>query len=494
MLAYAKCSVSAACRIRDPTNRVHLAMRCRSLHVFTHFFLVFFCLFYASPVSAAVSHAFGSRLIINAAKKLQPSVVHIRVKPKGMEGNPLLNLFGRGRQKDNPPKFDQGNVPFSGHYNVGSGIIISQEGHILTNHHVIKNAEEIMIKLHAGEEFSARLLGVDDKTDLALLKIKPTQKLQAASLGDSDKIDVGQWVIAIGSPFGLANSVSVGIISAKNRDLKEGPFDEYLQTDASINPGNSGGPLANTEGAVIGVNTVIFSSAPRAWSLGIGFAIPINQAKAVIDSLRHKGYPVRGRLGAAISAVPRQEGKNLGLARFEGAKLVQVTRGGPADRAGLRRGDVVIEFDGKSVSTWESLPRIVARTKPNSLVLVKYYREKRLQSVYLRIGSRPEAPHARKMTNHTDMGMKVEVLTPHLAQRFGLTYEENKLVVSSILRGGIAELSGIRPGDEIEEVNHKSVKTIEEFQSIVDKSRLEGSVLLLLKRKETNLFAALQFK
>ena len=153
-----------------PTIRVHLTMRCRSLHVIIHLsILLLFCLFCASPASAG-PHPFGSRLIIDAAKKLQPSVVHIRVKPKGIEGNPLLNLFGRGRQKDNPPKFDQGNVPFSDHYNVGSGIIVSQEGHILTNHHVIKNAQEIMVKLHAGEEFSARLLGVDDKTELALLK------------------------------------------------------------------------------------------------------------------------------------------------------------------------------------------------------------------------------------------------------------------------------------------------------------------------------------
>ena len=276
--------------------------------------------------------------------------------------------------------------------------------------------------------------------------------------------------------------------------MKEGPFDEFLQTDASINPGNSGGPLANTKGVVIGVNTVIFSSESRAWSLGIGFAIPINQAKAVIDSLQHKGYPVRGRLGAAISEVPQQEGKTLGLSHLEGAKLTQVTRGGPAHRAGLRRGDVVVEFDGKSVSTWQSLPRIVARTKPNSLVLVKYFREKRLESVYIRIGSRSEAPHSRKLANHTSMGMKVEVLTPHIAQRFGLIHEENKLVVSSILRGGIAELSGVRPGDKIEEINHKPVRTIAEFQSAIDKSRLDGSILLLLKRKETNLFAALQTK
>ena len=448
----------------------------------------------APPTAAETAHPFGNRLIINAVKKLQPSVVHIRVKRRSTQGNPLLDLFGGRRRKDNPPKFDQGEAPFRGPYNVGAGIIVSKEGHVLTNHHVTKNAQEIVVKLHQGEEFSARLLGVDDKTDLALLKIKSTRKLRAAPLGDSDKTEVGQWVLAIGSPFGLANSVSVGIISGKGRDLKEGPFDEYLQTDASINPGNSGGPLVDAQGVVIGVNAAIFSRGSRTWSLGVGFAIPINQAKAVIDALRHKGYPIRGRLGAAVAAVPPKEGKSLGLTRSEGAKLTEVARGGPAHRAGLRRGDVIVEFDGKSVSTWQSLPRIVARTKPNSLVLVKYYREKRLESVHIRIGSRPEAPHPRKMGDHAHMGMRVEALTPHLARRFGLNYDENKLVVSSILRGGVAERGGIRPGDVITEVNHKPVKTIEELQSAIDESRPEGFVLLLLRRKGTNLFAALQIK
>ncbi len=386
-------------------------------------------------------------------------------------------------------------MPFSGHYNVGAGIVVSAEGHILTNHHVVKSAQEILVTLYGGEEFSARLLGVDDKTDLALLEIKPTQKLRVAPLGDSDKIDVGQWVLAIGSPFGLANSVSVGVVSATGRDLKESPFDEYIQTDASINPGNSGGPLADAKGVVIGINTAVFSSGSRAWSLGIGFAIPINQAKTVIDSLRHKGYPVRGRLGASITEVPREEGRNLGLGRFEGAKLTEVLRAGPAYRGGLRRGDVVVEFDGKPVSTWQSLIRMVARTKPDSLVSVKYYRNKRLMTVYVRMGSRPEAPLVRSASDHTYMGMKVEVLTPHLAQRFGLPYGRNKLVVSSILRGGIAELTGIKPGDEIKEVNHEPVKTMEEFQLIIEKARLDdSSILFLLKRKDTNLFAALPNK
>ena len=465
-------------------------MRRRGRDTLIRFSLLSAFVLCAPSASAEKERPFGGRLIIEAVRKLRPSVAHIRAKPGGAAANPLLDFFGRGRRREGPPRFDQGEAA----YGVGAGIIVSKEGHILTNHHVVRNAQEILVKLHRGEEFPARLLGVDEKTDLALLKIKPPADLRPATLGDSDKAEVGQWVLAIGSPFGLANSVSVGVISGKERDLKEGPFDEYLQTDASINPGNSGGPLADAKGAVIGVNTAIFSRGSRAWSLGVGFAIPINQARAVIDSLRHRGYPIRGRLGAAVAAVPPKEGKDLGLARSQGAKLAEVARGGPAHRAGLRRGDVVVEFDGKPVSTWQSLPRIVARAKPDSLVQVKFYREKRLESVYVRLGSRPEAPHSRKTPSRTSLGMKVEALTPHLARRFGLDYGESKLVVSSILRGGAAERGGIRPGDEIAEANHKPVRTIEELREAIDASRLDGFVLLLLKRKGTNLFTALQIK
>ncbi len=479
---------------KDAPMRMPSPMRCHRRRLPILASLLSACALCAAPASAAAAPPLGDRLIVNAVKRLQPSVVHIRVKPRDAEGNPLLNLFGRGRRKDDPPMLGRDDAPFGGNYNVGAGIIVSEEGHILTNHHVIRNAREILVKLHQGEEFSARLLGVDDKTDLALLRIEPTEPLRAAPLGDSDAIDVGQWVLAIGSPFGLANSVSVGVISAKGRDLNEGPFDEYLQTDASINPGNSGGPLADTEGVVLGVNTAMFSRRSRAWSLGVGFAIPINQAKAVIDSLRHKGYPVRGRLGAAVAAVPRPERKALGLTRFEGAMLAEVINGGPAHRAGLRRGDVIVEFDGKPVSTWQSLPRMVARTKPDSLVQVKYYRGKRMESAHIRMGSRPEAPLSREAAANTYAGMKVEALTPHLAKRLGLPHDGDKVVVSSVLRGSAAERSGVRPGDGIEEVNHRPVRNMGEFQAAMDKARLEGSALLLLKRKETNLFAAVEIR
>jgi len=307
---------------------------------------------------AAPAHPFGNRTFIEAVKRLQPSVVHIRVKPRAEAGKTVFGFFGRGRKEKGLPRFDLGEGVPPGQFNVGSGFFVSPDGYILTNHHVVKSADEIHVRLHDGKELPARLIGADEKTDLALIKVEAEELFVPAILGDSDTVEVGEWVFAIGSPFGLPRSVSVGVISAKGRNLGEGPYDDYLQTDASINPGSSGGPLGNSRGEVIGINTAIFSQGRRAWSLGIGFAIPVNQAKAVIDDLRHRGYPVRGRLGATLGKVPDEEARRLGLGRGRGARIVEVVRGGPAHRAGLRRGDVVTKFDGKDVVTWESLARL----------------------------------------------------------------------------------------------------------------------------------------
>ncbi len=450
----------------------------------------------AHPPSAdgAPKPEFGNRVIVEAVKRLRPAVVHISVKRKSSGTGGLGGLFGPPKKEESPSSPFGGLIPGDPSA-TGSGVIVSEDGFILTSHHVVKNTEKIQVKLHDGAELKARIVGVDEKTDLALLKVESDQKLSSAPLGDSDTLEVGEWVIAIGSPFGLSQSVSAGIVSALGRDLDQGPYDDYIQTDASINPGNSGGPLANSRGEIIGINTAIFTRGRRFRSIGLGFAIPINQAKAVIDDLRHKGYPVRGRLGVSVGKVSLEESRKLGLGRHRGARLATVIRGGPADKAGLRRGDVIVEFDGKTVVTWESLPRLVARARPEAEVEVKFYRGGKMETARVRLGSRREAPAKSTRAREEfwdELGMKVEALTPRLAGRFGVSSTKG-LIVSSVKRGGPAARGGVRAGDQIREVNHAPVQTYSEFQKATERARTEGSVLFLLHRRETEIFAAVRF-
>ncbi len=397
----------------------------------------------APYADGAPTPAFGNRVIVEAVKRLRPAVVHISVTTKSSSASGFTGFFGPKKKGDAP--FFGGLLPGKPAA-TGSGIIVSEDGFILTNHHVIKNAEKIQVKLHDGTELKGRVVGVDEKTDLALLKVETSQKLSPAPMGDSDTVEVGEWVIAIGSPYGLPHSVSAGIVSAVGRKLGQGPYDNYIQTDASINPGNSGGPLANSRGEVIGINTAIFTRGRGSRNIGLGFAIPINQAKAVIDDLRHKGYPVRGRLGVSVGEVSVKEGRKIGLPRQRGARLAHVVRGGPADKAGLRRGDIIVEFGKKTVVTWESLPRLVARARPEEEVEVKFYRDGKLETLRVRLGSRSEPPKPTPGRSWNSLGMKVEDLTSRLASRFNLKFEKG-LVVSSIKRGGQAERGGVRAGD-----------------------------------------------
>ena len=287
---------------------------------------------------------------------------HFFGNPHGRQ-NPFEDFFGSGPGGDNPSEgFQQKSL--------GSGFIIDREGYIVTNNHVVENADEIKVKLANGKEFNAKVIGRDPKTDLALIKITGSGDLQPLKMGDSDALKVGSWVVAVGSPFGLEQTVTAGIVSAKGRTIGAGPYDNFIQTDASINPGNSGGPLINTKGEVVGINTAIVASGQ-----GIGFAIPANMAKEVMPQLKDKGKVTRGWIGVGIQEVTPELAKSFDLKDKKGALVSQVFKDGPADKAGIEQGDVILEFDGKVIAESKDLPRIVAANPVGKTVQVKLSRK-----------------------------------------------------------------------------------------------------------------------
>ena len=317
----------------------------------------------ADPLTTAVTKSSDIPMVpanfSDLAEKVRPGVVNIQVvktvKNAGFGfpypfRTPFGDFFGPFSD-ENPHRSPE-------QQGVGSGFVISSDGYILTNNHVVDEANQIKIKLADGKEYDAKVVGRDPKTDLALLKAEGVSSLQSLQLGDSDSLKVGSWVVAIGSPFGLEQTVTAGIVSAKGRVIGSGPYDNFIQTDASINPGNSGGPLLNTEGEVIGINTAIFSQSGG--NVGIGFAIPVNMAKEVVPQLKDKGHVTRGWLGVGIQKMTPELAKSFGLKDEKGALVSQVVKDGPADKCGIETGDVIIEFDGKKVSDANELPRMVA--------------------------------------------------------------------------------------------------------------------------------------
>ena len=272
---------------------------------------------------------------------------------------------------------------------LGSGFIIDRNGTILTNYHVVDGAEKIVVTLSDGKSFDAKVLGKDQKTDVAVIQISGQQDLPVATLGDSDRLEVGEWVMAIGNPFGLDHTVTTGIVSAKGRHIGAGPYDDFIQTDASINPGNSGGPLINMRGEVIGINSAIFSESGG--NIGIGFAIPTNLVKELLPQLRDKGKVVRGYLGTAIQKLTPEIADALELSQTQGALVTEITDGGPANRAGMKPGDVIVEFDGKAIKDTTDLPLQVARTAPGKTVAVKILRESKEVMLSLTVGEMNES-------------------------------------------------------------------------------------------------------
>jgi len=365
---------------------------------------------------------------------------------------------------------------------LGSGFIISKEGYIVTNNHVVEHADKVTVRLDNEHEFDAEIVGRDPKTDVALLKIDAHEKLFAAPLGDSEKIKVGEWVMAIGNPFGLAQTVTTGIVSAKGRVIGAGPYDNFIQTDASINPGNSGGPLFNIRGEVVGINTAIISG-----GTGIGFAVPVNMAKEVVEQLKEHGKVVRGWIGVYIQEITEDLQQSLELKNRNGVLVADVVKGSPAAKAGVHRSDVIVRFDGRPIHKAEELPRLVAVTPVGKKVEVEVIRDGDRKTLELKVGVLKEKEVEGGGSTANDFGITLQEITPELAQSLDLE-EEKGLVISDIDQDGPAWEAGMRRGDVVLEVNRKEVASLDDFRKAIAKRDKKRPTLFLVKRSGNTLY------
>ena len=444
----------------------------------------------------------GPDSFADLAERLLPAVVNISTTqtlknperapdmPQFPPGSPFEEFFKDFMEKHANPDATPRRATA-----LGSGFIIDAAGLVVTNNHVIADADEITVILHDGTATKAEVVGRDTKADLALLRIKPTVKLQAVPFGNSDEMRVGDWVVAIGNPYGLGGTVTAGIVSARSRDINAGPYDDFIQTDAAINKGNSGGPLFNLKGEVIGINTAIFSQSGG--SIGIGFSIPSNLAKPVIADLQKYGKTRRGWLGVRIQSVTDEIAENLGLKDQHGALVASVSPNGPAAKAGIKAGDVISRFDGKEINEMRRLPRMVAETPINKEVDVELWRDGKKVQLRAVVGELTDAAEAeltkttekaetKKETGQTkvsSVGLAVSAITPALKERFDLPADAKGVVVTDVTASGVAAEKGIRPGDLIVEVAQETVKSPADFAAKLEDARKGGrkSVLLLVQ-------------
>jgi serine protease Do len=384
-----------------------------------------------------------------------------------------------------------GNVPREQkRKSLGSGFIVSEDGYILTNNHVVEKADEVTVTLLDKEEFKAQVVGTDPKTDIALIKVKVGKKLPFVHLGESEKLEVGEWVVAIGNPFGLGHTITSGIVSAKGRIIGSGPYDDFIQTDASINPGNSGGPLFNLKGEVVGINTAIIQGGQ-----GIGFATPIHLAKSVLGQLREKGKVTRGWLGVYIQRLTPEMADSLNIPGRKGALVADVTKDGPAEKAGIRSGDVIVAFNGKEVSDEHELPQVVATTKPGKKVDVKIVRDGKETTVAVSIVEMEGEPARRAGAPDITkgFGLTVQDITQEVARHFEI---ENRrgVMVSAVEPGSPADDAGFQEGDIIRQVNRQAVKDTAEFQKFLKNVKGEKTVLFLVERGDARIFIAVKTK
>ena len=478
--------------------------------IYKKYFLVFLLIMKVSIVSSIEQPDFSE-----LADELIPSVVSVSViisretinqpsAPQFPPGSPFEDFFKdfferRGIPRQNtPPQRPRRNETAQ-----GSGFIIDDKGLIVTNNHVIAGASSITVVLHDGKSLQAKLIGADAKTDLALLQVKTDIKLKAVNWGDSDEVKVGNWAMAIGNPFGLVNTVTVGIVSARARDINAGPFDDFIQTDASINRGNSGGPLFNLKGQVIGVNTAIYS--PSGGSVGIGFAIPSALAENIVEQLEEHGRTIRGWLGVRIQSVTEDLASSLGLDRPYGALVASVIPNSPAEKAGIKAGDVILDFNGSEVSEMRKLPRLVAETKVNSKSNVTIWRNEKKKSLKVVIAEMKEEEKKVKVSKDNKgsdalqsdyfdkLGITLSSINQDIRMRQNIPENVSGLIVTKVEQNTDAEIKGIRPGDIIQEINQISVNEINAFRKILNS--IKGSkkgVLLLVNRQGNINFVALK--
>jgi serine protease Do len=443
----------------------------------------------ANNAAASPSESGSLPSFADLAARVSPAVVNIKATsiakadfPDQLFGENFSVPGSRMPMPQRPEQFKR--------QGTGSGFIIRKDGLILTNNHVVANAQQITVTLSDKQQYKGKVLGLDPKTDLAVIKIEPKTSLPAVTLGNSDLLRVGDWVVAIGNPFGLSNTVTTGIVSAKGRTIGAGPYDDFIQTDASINPGNSGGPLFNTAGEVVGINTAIFSQ--NGGNVGIGFAIPANLVKNLVPELETKGTITRGWLGVSVQPVTPDLARSFGIDRERGALVGDVVVQGPADKAGIKRGDVIVSYDGKKVDESTTLPGLVAATPVGKTVPMEVLRDGKTKTISVAISKLNDSTAAlNPKQEKSEWGLALQNIRPEERPQMGLTGSEGVLV-TAVVPGSPAANAGINAGDVILQVNQAPVTSAHGVKDEVAKAKGDKPLLVLLRRADgSTLFAAL---
>jgi len=470
--------------------------RAKNKYCFCSAILTIICLSLAAPgAGSAAARTPGKDSgkpfsFADLVEKWRPTVVNISTTQTIKSGRGFSGNIPRGNL-DNDDFFRRffGDVPERElkQRSLGSGLIISKDGYIFTNNHVVAKADKIKVKLSSGKEYDAEVKGKDPNTDLALIKIKADGDLPFVKFGDSDKLRVGDWVFAIGNPFGLDHTVTAGIVSAKGRVIGAGPYDNFIQTDASINPGNSGGPLFNLDGEVVGINTAIVAQGQ-----GIGFAVPINLAKDVLKDLKDKGYVTRGWLGLSIQDITPDMAENMKLQDRRGALVGQVFPGDPAEKGGIKTGDIIIAVAGRLVQDSHELLRIVAALPVGKTVVVRIVRDGREKNLEIVPGERKDLREIAAGGKLVDqMGMTLQEITPEMARNMGLA-EKGGIVVTKVNPNSPADEAGLKGGDIILNVNRTKIQAMKDFTDELARSAKAETIMLLIKRDDHTMFVTIR--